>query len=69
MSPLHEELTRVINRFSAENGSDTPDFILSAYLLGCLAAFDAAVKLRSEWYGNPERKTSAILSAPVLKDL
>lgn len=41
---LREALERAINRFSGENGSNTPDFILAEYLTGCLEAFDEAVK-------------------------
>lgn len=42
-------IARAINRFSAEKGSDTPDFILADYLLASLDAFDAAVRRRTEW--------------------
>ena len=45
------ELTSLINRYSQENGSDTPDFILSSYLEACLAAFDKGVNRRDVWYG------------------
>jgi len=43
----------VLNRFSAENGSDTPDFLLARYLLGCLAAWNTGVRAREQWYGRP----------------
>lgn len=46
---LRDELTHAINRYSAENGSNTPDFILSEYLVDCLAAFDKAVGQRGKW--------------------
>ena len=49
---LHSEIETALNRASAENGSDTPDFILANYLLACLAAFDAAVHARSSWYSH-----------------
>lgn len=53
---FEEELEALINRHSMENGGNTPDFILAAYLMDCLKAFDAAVKWRSSWYGNsPDR--------------
>ncbi len=52
MSELENEIRSACNRCSAENGSDTPDFILSRYLLSCLEAFDAATRRRDEWYGN-----------------
>lgn len=45
------ELERVINSFSRENGSDTPDFILAEYLIGCLDAYDKALQKRQAWYG------------------
>lgn len=48
---LRKEIWEAINRNSAENGSDTPDFILAEYLTDCLAAFDKAVSSRTAWYG------------------
>lgn len=50
MSDFKSELTRLINSFSKENGSDTPDYILAEYLQGCLDVFDKAVSKRSDWY-------------------
>lgn len=41
-----------INLYSAENGSNTPDFILAQYLMDCLAAYDKAVTAREKWYGR-----------------
>lgn len=55
---LREELTHAINRYSAENGSNTPDFILAEYLVDCLSAFDKAVKRRGEWYGRTDHPCS-----------
>lgn len=49
---FHQELESLINRFSMENGSDTPDWILANFLNGCLIQFDCAVKVRDRWYGN-----------------
>jgi len=49
---LRKEIEAAVNRCSAEQGSDTPDFILAGYLMGCLAAFDAAVRDRDGWYGR-----------------
>jgi hypothetical protein len=43
---LASDIQHAINFHSAENGSNTPDFILAEYLLGCLAAFDKAVQMR-----------------------
>jgi hypothetical protein len=55
MSDLRKEIETSINRASAENGSNTPDFILSEYLVDCLAAFDKASRAREKWYGKDLR--------------
>jgi len=47
---LHRELSAVLNRYSVENKSDTPDFILATFLLDCLKAFEAATNTRTLWY-------------------
>lgn len=47
---LAKELAAAVNRVSAENGSNTPDFILGEFLAGCLRAFDLAVISREKWY-------------------
>ena len=54
MPDLLTELAALVNRYSAENGSDTPDFILAVYLLRCLDAFDESVNARERWYGRKE---------------
>lgn len=46
------DLENLINRHSMENGSDTPDFILAAYLADCLESFDKATAHREAWYGR-----------------
>ena len=48
------QLESLINRYSKENESNTPDFILAKYLVGCLEAFNQATKEREKWYGRPE---------------
>ena len=53
---LREEVRAAINRASADNGSDTPDFILADYLLSCLDAFDKATIARDRWWNHkPQR--------------
>ena len=49
--PLMVEIAAALNRCSAENGSDSPDYILADYLLGCLRAFDRATQQRDKWHG------------------
>lgn len=47
---FESELKSLINRYSKENGSDTPDFILAAFLLNCLNIFDIANNERRNWH-------------------
>ena len=49
---FEKELTTLINKHSIESGSDTPDFILSHFLVGCLEAFSSTCKQREKWYGR-----------------
>jgi hypothetical protein len=55
VSDLRRDLTETLNRHSAENESNTPDFLLARFLLACLAAFDEAVNERAHWYGRFDR--------------
>lgn len=45
------DLASVINKYSKESGSNTPDFILADYLNRCLENFNATVAVRNSWYG------------------
>jgi hypothetical protein len=47
-----KELTTLINKHSQENDSNTPDFVLAAYMMNCLNAFNAAIKHRAELAGG-----------------
>ena len=57
-SKLRKEIEQAINKYSLENGSDTPDFILAGYLTDCLRIFDKAVNKREEWYGRNSKDKS-----------
>lgn len=50
--PLEHELAALLNRHSLEGRSDTPDFILAQYLIGCLHAWNAATLARDQWSGR-----------------
>lgn len=52
---LRNELAETLNRYSAENGSNTPDFILAEFLTDALRAFDRAVQHREAWYDRDPR--------------
>lgn len=62
---LQSEIARALNGFSAENGSNTPDFILAQYLLSCLAAFNEASRARETWYGTELRIGGGSVRSPV----
>ena len=51
-SKFESELSSLINRYRIENESNTPDFILSSYLIECLNTFNKAIKQREKWYGR-----------------
>lgn len=47
---FREELRKLVNRYSVERDSATPDFILSEYLTKCLEAFDTACIARDLFF-------------------
>jgi len=59
MNNFLNELQQLINRYSKENGSDTPDFILAEYLQGCLDNFDKTLVRREKWYGRDVHQKSS----------
>lgn len=50
---FQEALQDLINGYSLENESDTPDFVLAMYLQDCLNAFNLAINVRTRWYKSP----------------
>ena len=59
---FERELTSLLNRYSRENASNTPDFILAQFLLDCLAAWNRGVQQRETWYGRDARPGSMTAS-------
>ena len=49
---LIRDLAKVINIHSRENQSNTPDFVLAAFLAGCLRSFEEASNHREGWFGQ-----------------
>lgn len=45
---LAGEIGQALNRACRENESNTPDFVLAEFLMGCLAAYEEAVIRRSQ---------------------
>lgn len=58
MTEFESELTRLLNRYSLESGSNTPDYVLAQYIRNSLNAFNSAVNMREEWYGRNQRELS-----------
>lgn len=50
-----KQLEQLINIHSMENGSNTPDFLLAEYLLGCLDNFERTTGSRDRWHGSTPR--------------
>lgn len=61
---LLKRLEHAINCLSLENESDTPDWILARYLVGCLDVFDSTVRAREEWYGRRAAPSEATSEDP-----
>jgi hypothetical protein len=53
-----KELEQLINKYSVENGSDTPDFILANYLMNCLQSYEIVTDSREKWYGRKDKNAS-----------
>lgn len=47
---LLEEITAAVNRYNEEKHSNTPDYILGAFLVKVLASYHEAVTGRDEWH-------------------
>lgn len=48
---FRQELAALLNRYSMENGSNTPDFLLADYLIACLRVLEGVTSEREAWYG------------------
>jgi hypothetical protein len=55
-----QDLTALLNRYSMENDSNTPDFILAEYLLKCLETWNATVTHREQWCGRVPRLVASV---------
>lgn len=44
------EITYVINKYSEDNKSNTPDFILAQYMKDCLDVLNKTIRTRDAWH-------------------
>ena len=49
---FEQELKHLLNKYSMESDSNTPDFILAEYMHACLVSFNVATRAREHWYGR-----------------
>lgn len=49
---LVTDIAIAINRYSLENESNTPDFILAEHMVRAMEAFNATSRERERWYGK-----------------
>ena len=49
------DLAKLINIYSLESVSNTPDFIIAEYLTNTLLEFDKLMRSRDNWYGYSQR--------------
>ena len=47
-----KDLSSLINKYSIENRSNTPDYLIADYLFHCLLAFETVTNRRNKWYGD-----------------
>lgn len=48
---LEKKLSDLLNCECRESDSNTPDYILAEFMIGCLDAFELANNKREVWYG------------------
>lgn len=48
---FEKELEALINKYSVESESDTPDFILASFIRSCLNAWASTTLQRDAWHG------------------
>lgn len=66
---LEDEIRTALNRASAENDSDTPDFVLAGFLMDCLEAWNQATVARESFYSREVGGGKAIgVEAPTSGD-
>lgn len=51
---LKREVAAVLNKYSQENRSNTPDYMLANFMLGCLNVYENTISAREVWFGRPD---------------
>jgi len=61
-SEFQNDLSELINKYSYENESNTPDFLLAEYLSDCLVSYNKLLNKRNKWYGRKEVPGTGIIN-------
>jgi hypothetical protein len=64
-SGLFDELQQLLNKHSAENASNTPDFLLANFLMGVLRNYNETVSARDKWFGVDVWANDKLLEFPL----
>ena len=56
MTEFEQELSSLINRHSQENVSNTPDFLLARFLVGCLDSYNEVALQRDRLRNDADQK-------------
>jgi hypothetical protein len=59
-----QDLMALLNRYSMEQASETPDFMLAEYLMRCLETWNATTAHREQWYGRVGRPLAELREGP-----
>lgn len=51
---LKKDIAAILNKYSQENRSNTPDYMLADYMLGCLNVYENTISAREKWFGRPD---------------
>ena len=49
---FRKELEALLNKYSIDNDTNTPDFILAEYIEDCISQYAVAMQRRDQWYRN-----------------
>jgi hypothetical protein len=61
---FEQQLESLINKFSLESASMTPDFILASHLRSCLDNWNTHIKQRDKWWSANIPSGDSVLSRP-----
>lgn len=57
---FERELEGLINKYSSQSESDSPDFMLAEYLINCLNNFNPVTRKKGRWNANVGYKSDVM---------